>query len=306
MLIAMDHGNKLCKTANHTFISGLVESSARPPFGDEILQYNGKYYTLSDKRLPYARDKSLNDSFFILTLFGIAKEIETRECYTDEDILDIQLLIGLPPAHYGAQYEKFEGYFTKGRDVLDFTFKNKYFSIYINEVISFPQAYAAAMPVFNKIRNFAKATIVDIGGFTLDYLQIKNGQADLSACDSLDNGVIVLYNQIKSKANSDYDLLIDESDIDAIIRGENCDFDRKIIQLVEQQTKDFVNRLIDTLRERMIDLKSSKAIFVGGGSILLRQYIEASEKVGHIFFVDEIGANAKGYELLYKASKARG
>lgn len=306
MLIAIDHGNKLIKTVHHTFTSGLVESNTHPPFGDDILKYGGKYYTLTDKRIPYMRDKTADDRFFILTLFGIANEIETMGRYTDEEVLDIQLLIGLPPAHYGAQYERFEYYFTKGRDVLDFVFRDKYYSIYINEVVSFPQAYAAAMPVFSKIRNFAKATIIDIGGYTADYLQIKNGQADLSVCDSLDNGVILLYNQIKSKANSDFDLLIDESDIDAIISGSNCDFDRKIVQLVEKQTMAFVGGLIDSLRERMIDLRSGKAIFVGGGSILLRRYIEASEKVGHVFFVDEISANAKGYELLYRASMARG
>lgn len=53
----------------------------------------------------------------------------------------------------------------------------------------------------------------------------------------------------------------------------------------------------------MIDLRTSKAIFVGGGAILLRRQIEASDKVGHAMFVDEITANTKGYELLYRSSR---
>ena len=52
----------------------------------------------------------------------------------------------------------------------------------------------------------------------------------------------------------------------------------------------------------MIDLRSGKAVFVGGGSILLKKQIEASGKVGAPIFVDEISAYTKGYELLFKAA----
>ena len=305
MIIAIDHGNKQIKSAHKTFVSGLLESDTRPPFGEDILIYRDKYYTLSEQRIPYMRDKTVNNKFFNLSLFAIAYEIEETGCYSSADIIDIQLLVGLPPAHYGTQYERFEKYFSKGGDIIDFEFRNKPYSIYIDEVMCFPQAYAAAMPVYNRIRNFPKVIIIDIGGFTTDYLQVKNGQADLSVCDSLENGVIVLYNRISSKVNADFDLLLEESDIDMVLRGENTDFDEDVIRIIEQQAKEFVNDLIGKLRERMIDLRASKAVFVGGGSILLKKYIEASDKIGYAIFVDEISANAKGYELLYKAHKAR-
>ena len=57
MLISVDHGNKLIKVLHHApFTSGLQESDV-PPFGGEALKYQGKYYTLSEKRIPYHRDK---------------------------------------------------------------------------------------------------------------------------------------------------------------------------------------------------------------------------------------------------------
>ena len=65
-----------------------------------------------------------------------------------------------------------------------------------------------------------KAVILDIGGFTADYLLLKNGQADLSTCDSLENGVILLYNHIRSKANAELDILLDENDVDIILQGK--------------------------------------------------------------------------------------
>ena len=41
------------------------------------------------------------------------------------------------------------------------------------------------MTIYPKISEFNKVVTVDIGGFTLDYLLIRSGKPDLSACDSL-------------------------------------------------------------------------------------------------------------------------
>lgn len=53
--IPMDHGNRNLKTAQHVFTSGLIESDCKPVLGD-YLYYNGRYYTLSEQRIPYMRD----------------------------------------------------------------------------------------------------------------------------------------------------------------------------------------------------------------------------------------------------------
>jgi plasmid segregation protein ParM len=305
MLISIDHGNKSIKLfpSGRIFTSGLAESENRPPVGEDILQYNGRYYTLSEQRIPFMRDKSADNRFYILTLIAIAFEVEATGCYSRDDIMDVQLLIGLPPAHFGTLYEKFERYFTRGQ-VEEFIFRGKPYSIYISEAVCFPQAYAAAMPVYSQIKTAPKAVIIDIGGFTADYLVIKNGAPDLSACDSLENGVIKLYNRIKSKVSSDFDLLLDESDIDAILKNGSTDYDDKVRRVVFEAARAFVSDLFGNLRERMIDLKTGKTIFIGGGSILLKKQILASGKVENPVFVEEIAANARGYELLYRASRA--
>ncbi len=300
MLISIDHGNKQIKTNRRTFVAGLHESDTRPPFGQNILHYNGKYYTLSEQRIPYMRDKTVDERYFILTLFAVAFEIAGTS-YKPEEVTDVQLAIGLPPAHYGAQYERFESYFLN-RGIVDFSMDEKPYSVYISKAVCFPQAYAAIMPIYQRIRQYSKVAVLDIGGFTADYLIVKNGEADLSVCDSLENGIITLYNRIKSKVNADYDMLLDESDIDAILKELPVDYDENIIHIVNEQAQDFIIDLFGKLRERMIDLRSGKAVFVGGGSILLKQQIEASGKVSLPIFVDEISANTKGYELLFKAA----
>ena len=240
----------------------------------------------------------------MLTLFAIAYELEAAGTYTPGTVIDVQLAVGLPPSHYGRIYKKFEAYFRSNRTE-EFTFRGKPYSVRISEVIAYPQAYAAAMTIFNYIKDASKVIVLDIGGWTADYIQIKSGKHDLSVCDSLENGVIHLYNRVRSKVSSESDMLLDESDIDAILLGKNTEYPNSVCQIVDTAAQAFVNDLFATMRERMIDLKTGKTVFVGGGSMLLKRQILNSDKVGAPLFVEDISANAKGYELLYRAQQLR-
>ncbi|MDE6261199.1 MAG: ParM/StbA family protein [Oscillospiraceae bacterium] len=298
MLIAIDHGNKLVKIPNHTpFTSGIQESDT-PPYGGETLKYKGKYYTLSDKRIPYHRDKTEDDRFFILTLFAIAYEIQAKDEYSP-NVMRVQLAVGLPPAHYGAQQKAFTSYFSE-RGVVQFKFQNRAYSIYIDKVLCFPQAYAAAVTILQSLRDKPKAIIIDQGGMTTDLMLLKDGVGDLSVCESLEHGVITMYNQVKSKVSAELDVLLEESEIDAVLMGRKDHVSAQVAAMVERQAQAFVNDLFSTLRERGLELKSGVVVFVGGGAILLRRQIEASGKVGTPLFVEDIRANAKGFELLYR------
>ena len=302
MLIAIDHGNKQMKTVNcPPFVSGLAESSTKP-FGSYILMYRDRYYTLSNQRIPYKRDKTEDDRFFILTLFGIAQELQAKGIY-GEMPQRIRLAVGLPPAHYGAQHQAFIRYFSD-RGVVKFNYRGKNHAVYIEDVRCYPQAFAAAVTMMDRLLDKPRVLIVDIGGFTADYLMMRSGRADLSICDSLENGVILLYNRIRTKANSEFDILLEETDIDGILKDGESTYAPEVSSLVEKLAQDFVNDLANSLRERMLDLMSGMVVFVGGGAILLRRQIEASGKVGNALFVEDINANAKGYEFLYKMETA--
>lgn len=303
MIISVDHGNKQIKTAHKTFSSGLVESASLSPLGGDNIFFEGKYYSLSEKqRIPYMRDKTKDDRFFILTLFAIAYEIEANNAYSPDEIIDVQLLIGLPPAHFARQREAFEKYFLRD-DFIEFRFNEKEYTIMIDKVFSAPQALAAIMPVFEQVKAISKGIIIDIGGMTVDYIMVKKGAADASVCDSLEHGVITLYNDIKSEIYAEHDMLCEESDIDAVLKNEETALPDEVVSYIRESAKKFVSDIIDQLRERGIDMKTSTAIFAGGGSLLLKEYIEAEDRIVSSLIIDSISANAKGYEVLYKHSK---
>ena len=211
----------------------------------------------------------------------------------------VQLAVGLSPAHFGVQAKRFINYFN-GRGAVAFQFKGKPYAIFIENTACFPQSFSAAAATVKNLASFPKALVVDIGGFTADYVRLRNGVPDMAACDSLENGVILLYNRICAKANAELDILLEESEIDRILRGEDQDAAPEVIALAEREAQEFINDLLSGLRERMLELKSGKVIFLGGGATLLRRQIEASGKIGQAIFVEDINANAKGYEYLYR------
>ena len=186
----------------------------------------------------------------------------------------------------------------KRKEPTYFSYRDKLYSILIRDVQCYPQAFAAAAMMLGELATVPRALILDVGGFTADYLI-----TDLSTCDSLENGVILLYNRIRSKASSDLDILLEETDVDAILlQGQGSSYGEEAAALVEYQAQEFVNDMLGALRERQLDLRTGRVIFVGGGACLLRRQIEASGKVAHPVFVEDVNANAKGFEYLYRCT----
>lgn len=70
----------------------------RPAVGENYILYNSRCYSLTEHRLAYRRDKSKDESFFLLTLFGVAYELLATDAYDPGQTASVDLLIGLPPA----------------------------------------------------------------------------------------------------------------------------------------------------------------------------------------------------------------
>lgn len=298
MLIAIDHGNFAIKTPSFSFVSGLSEHTVRPPMGDEILEYGGSYWTPSLKRLPYMRDKTQDDRYFILTLFAIAKELERSGCSCPQQV---DLAVGLPPEHYGVLKERFAAYF-KRKDPIRFTYRDKPYTVLIQKVFVFPQAYAAVIPNSSMVVKTMRMFVVDIGGYTTDVLLLRNGKPDLQFCRSLETGIITMHNEIIRRVNALHDMLIEDEHITAVLRGQDTILPEDVKHTIRIATESHAKNILNQLRELQVDLRSNPAVFIGGGSLLLRPYLEESPLVAKADFIDSPNANALGYEMLAQAA----
>ena len=298
MLIAIDHGNHACKSIHFNFVSGLAQHSVRPPMADEVLEYNGEFWTLSGQRLPYRRDKTRDESFFILTLFAIAKELANAGPLPSAEKID--LAVGLPPEHYGLLKDKFRDYFKRNQSV-QFIYNDKPITIMIRDVFVYPQAFAAIAPQKCQLKHHLRLFLVDIGGYTTDVLLLRQGKPDMQFCRSLETGVITMNNDIIRRVGALHDMQIEDEHISAVLAGKETILPEEVKDTIRKSAEQHAINILNQLRELKVDLRSNPAVFIGGGSALFRDYLEKSPLVASASFVESVNANAIGYHAMAEA-----
>lgn len=70
--------------------------------------------------------------------------------------------------------------------------------------------------------------------------------------------------------------------------------------MTESMVRDFVKDLLNSIRERGIDTKAAFTVFIGGGAKLLCHFLEQSDRLGKYTFIEDISANAKGYDRMFQ------
>lgn len=295
MLIAVDHGNYSVKTPNFSFISGLSEHSVKPPLSDEVLEYQGSYWTLSGRRLPYMRDKTQDERFFILTLFAVVRELKSAGKNSAFEAVD--LAVGLPPEHYGMLRDRFARYFRRA-DPVNFVYQEHPITISIHQVFVYPQAYAAVIPQSGQLLKTLRVFVIDIGGFTTDVLLLRSGKPDLQFCRSLESGIITMNNEIIGKVSAQHDMKIEDEHISAVLQGRETILPENVKRTIYDAAQRHAKDILDQLRELQVDLRTNPAIFTGGGSVLLQPLLENSPLVSQATFIEDPRANAVGYAML--------
>lgn len=324
IVIGCDLGNSDTKTTHTKTPSAFGTFSKLPGIANECLFFNGKYYVPSEDRISVTDPEKYNtDSEFgiVLTLFGIAKELRylKRNNYLalEEDmVIPIELAIGLPPGHLGlldTVKTYFSGYFNKeiyveyrkGNQTTAFHLDVKDFSI-------FPQGYAACveqtytgkLSITKRVRDYY---IIDIGGITVDVVPIRKGLPEANSTVSLEMGTLKMFDAISDKITGEDQIVLDETVIKNILVRDKTYVDEHIKEKVFDIAEEWTERIISKLRQRGIEFRAYPCIFMGGGSVLLKYFLERNNLLdfNKINFILDAHANAIGYEYLYRVQKNR-
>ena len=102
-----------------------------------------------------------------------------------------------------------------------------------------------------------------------------------------------------------YSILLDEEDIDNIILERGGVYKTELKERVREIAIGYVTELLGRFRELGIDFNTTQTIFLGGGSILMAEFIQIVWKRygGEYSVINDTKANAKGYRLQYQVEK---
>ena len=90
---------------------------------------------------------------------------------------------------------------------------------------------------------------------------------------------------------------------EAILAGNNNMLvDENAVKIAKETADNYATALIRTISEKIKDdFKTSYFIFMGGGSAMMRESIEGAIDTKNLFFLTDVTANAKGYEIMARA-----
>lgn len=296
IIIGLDHGNGNIKTAHRVFANGVEGFVDEPVVSTNYIKYKDKYYVIGENRLIYQGNKTDSEDFFILTLAGLAEEMKFRGMHD----ADVVLAAGLPLAWAKSQAADFKKYLMREQD-LDFSFRRERYRIHLCGVEIFPQGFAAVCSMGN-MKGFNM--IADIGNGTLNVMQIIDGRPLEKSLVTDKFGVGICMKDIRKELSKESGEDIPEMLIEPMLRnglqGRTDRTAKTVERIASQYAGDILKRLTDYgYKEELVNL-----YIAGGGGCLLRHYSSIAEKE-NVTFINDICANAKGYEFLAEQKMRR-
>mgnify|MGYP000544410248 CR=1 FL=1 len=154
------------------------------------------------------------------------------------------------------------------------------------------------------MKKYRTVNCIDIGDGTVDLLVIRNGKPDLSVRVSDRSGIgsSQVGNFQCNTAELWYSL--DSSDVEQVLMQEETILEEEVIVEIQRMAENWLQRIINKLHTHVTDFRTNPAVFLGGGSLLLRKQIENSSEFKYVEFIDDVRANAIGYEKLTAARLA--
>lgn len=288
-VIGIDHGWSMMKSVSEVFVTGIKEITSIPALYRDTLEYKGRYYRVGTNRQEVKDTKTEDDSFKLLTYAAVAKELKRRGL-TETRVF---LAVGLPLTRFGAEKKSFIKYLMEEKDV-SFTFEQVGYHIILENVVVFPQCYAA---VADRLPTFAKKTlVVDIGSWTIDIMPVIDRAPDESHCATIPKGLITCIRSINEQCVRQLNGEVDEGEIQQFMRYGAIDIDERYQKIIREEIKSFVERVYNSIREYGYNLNTTPIVFVGGGAVVMKNFGTYNQK--NISYILDIKANAKGYEYL--------
>lgn len=309
-VIGVDIGNYSTKTAKTLTPNGYEAYNTEPALVEDVLIYNGVYYAPTSRRFPFVLDKRKNDQCLIMALFGVCKEII---CELEEQkipkamwqkkvslINNVNIGLGLPPEHIQSlgkgTHEYFDEKMGKGIEV---TYKGINFKFKMNRCAVYPQGIVTVLG--NKecaiANDYETYIIIDIGGFTADIIQIDEDEPVYSECLSLEYGVNVMFSNIAKKIKKEMGVHIDNLMVESVLLNKKSILEENVVSEIRKGAEKHVTTLLNQCREIGIDFRVKPCVFVGGGSLLLRSFIESNSMLSVYEFISDVFSNAKFFEL---------
>ena len=296
VVIGIDHGFGQMKTAHTCFRAGVTAHEKEPTFKNDLLIYEGRYYTIGDEHKEFIPDKALDQDYYLLSLAAIAHELRFRGMTT----VRVFLAAGLPLTWVSQQKDTFKAYLLQ-KPSADFTFRGIAYHVDFAGAEIYPQGFSA---IADRINEFRGVTMLcDIGNGTMNVMYIRNGKPVPSQCYTEKYGVQQCKIVVREKLMQKFGITVDDGVIEDVLRFGKADIGEKYLTAIQDCARDYAAGIMKRLREHEYNPDLMRLYVMGGGSCLIRHFTDFDP--ARVTVNGDIHATAKGYERLAEAALRR-
>lgn len=302
IIIGIDHGYAAMKTAHCSFPTGLVAYAHEPYSSDHVLEYGGQFYVIGSGRQALQKDKTATESYYLLTLAAIAMELEARKLPGEAEVI---LAAGLPLTSFGRDKKAFRQYLLRDSKPIDFRYEGCPYRITIKDVQLFPQGYSAVIWQPELLEQ-PSVIVADIGGWTVDLMEVDNQVPNAATCRSLELGVIRCLNEISEQLRRTLGLSLTNTQIESVMRGATTILPREAKELIQRETEQYISRLLSAIQECGMDYRAMPMVVLGGGASILTRHVSPRAGLCGLFMLEDDKRNAQGFQRLCERMSGRG
>ena len=295
MNIGIDHGYYAVKTRHFSFPAGVAAYSHEPYTLQNTLEIGGQFYVCGTGRQPIQRDKTETDSYYLLTLAAIAKELKRRG---EKPECSVTVVAGLPLASFGREKKAFREYLLRSPQPVSFRYEGQPYKVTIQDVKLFPQGYSAIAIHPELVRDEPSLLLMDIGGWTVDLMQLDNAVPKAASCRSLELGMIRCIDAVREQVRHDTGLSVTDAQVERVLAGQACSLDEKVRQIIGQQGRAYTEQLLSAVMEAGFDLKTLPVVMLGGGAEVVKRQLRPADGLCRAFALTNDKVNAEGFERL--------
>lgn len=272
------------------FLSTIREKKHELETAKYTVELNGKTYLIGNNDGSTSSEQSREkDNIFHICLYtAIAASMKIG---TDNNV---RVITGLPAQFFSEQKKSLIQSLEGRRVSIKLNGEQKYFTI--TKAVVFPQS--AGMFVYDKSLVEKDTIVCDIGGGTVDISYMN--QAQFKEAKTYPLGVNSTYDAILqslTKYNVNYSNRMKAEEIirDKVIfaHGKDILVDKEIEDVLSYRTREILKCIQDAFPEQS---KYSRYVFIGGGALLLKDYLK-----DYTVVEDAQTVNVKIYDIIGKS-----
>lgn len=229
------------------------------------ITYKNENYLIGDyaEEIDINLNKNNSTLHYLTTLTGLGLLSPTQHT-------QYNLVANIPINLYNqSNKEAFENHL-RSTTPINYSLNKKPISISIPNVIIFPQSLSAIY--CNSIKSNLIG-IYDLGGMTVQGCICENKNLIHSTIFTESQGILVLFNKIKKVLNSNYNINIQDYELESIIKNGLLQDKEESLKIISSICTSHIEQTIKIMKLSGWNLENTEILCIGGGSLLLERYL---------------------------------